>query len=96
MTGLFVVSRLRSGAPWVGPDGLYDLESIAAVVVGGTALSGGKGGVAGTIAGVLIFAILDTMFNQIGMDAFLKQVLRGSIIILAVASYTFRSRLEVA
>ena len=96
LTGLFVVSRLRSGAPWVGPDGLYDLESIAAVVVGGTALSGGKGGVAGTIAGVLIFAILDTMFNQIGMDAFLKQVLRGSIIILAVASYTFRSKLEVA
>jgi ribose transport system permease protein len=96
LTGLFIVSRLRSGAPWVGPDGLYDLESIAAVVVGGTALSGGKGGVAGTIAGVLIFAILDTMFNQIGMDAFLKQVLRGLIIILAVASYTFRSKLEVA
>ena len=96
LTGLFVVSRLRSGAPWVGPDGLYDLESIAAVVVGGTALSGGKGGVAGTIAGVLIFAILDTMFNQIGMDAFLKQLLRGAIIILAVASYTFRSKFEVA
>ncbi len=96
ITGLFVVSRLRSGAPWVGPDGLYDLESIAAVVVGGTALSGGKGGVAGTIAGVLIFAILDTMFNQIGMDAFLKQLLRGVIIILAVASYTFRYKGEVA
>jgi len=96
LTGLFIVSRLRSGAPWVGPDGLYDLESIAAVVVGGTALSGGKGGVAGTIAGVLIFAIMDTMFNQIGMDAFLKQVLRGAIIILAVASYTVRSKLEVA
>lgn len=96
LTGLFIVSRLRSGAPWVGTDGLYDLESIAAVVVGGTALSGGKGGVAGTIAGVLIFAILDTMFNQIGMDAFLKQVLRGAIIIMAVASYTFRSKLEVA
>ena len=96
LTGLFIVSRLRSGAPWVGPDGIYDLESIAAVVVGGTALSGGKGGVAGTIAGVLIFAIMDTMFNQIGMDAFLKQVLRGAIIILAVASYTYRSKLEVA
>jgi ribose transport system permease protein len=96
LSGLFIVSRLRSGAPWVGPDGLYDLESIAAVVVGGTALSGGKGGVAGTIAGVLIFAILDTMFNQIGMDSFLKMVIRGTIIILAVASYTYRSKLEVA
>lgn len=96
LTGLFVVSRLRSGAPWVGTDGLYDLESIAAVVVGGTALSGGKGGVAGTIAGVLIFAILDTLFNQIGMDAFMKQVVRGAIIILAVASYTLRYKGEVA
>ena len=96
LTGLFVVSRLRSGAPWVGTDGLYDLESIAAVVVGGTALSGGKGGVVGTLAGVLIFGILDTMFNQLGVDTFLKQVLRGAIIILAVASYTIRSREKAA
>jgi len=96
LTGLFVVSRLRSGAPWIGPDGLYDLESIAAVVVGGTALSGGKGGVAGTLAGVLIFGVLDTTFNQLGVDTFLKQVLRGSIIILAVASYTIRSRVKAS
>ena len=96
LTGLFIVSRLRSGAPWVGTDGLYDLESIAAVVVGGTALSGGQGGVAGTLAGVVIFGILDTLFNQLGIDTFLKQVLRGSIIILAVASYTVRSRLKAA
>ncbi|NLF64482.1 MAG: ABC transporter permease [Chloroflexi bacterium] len=96
LTGLFVVSRLRSGAPWVGTDGLYDLESIAAVVVGGTALSGGKGGVAGTLAGVVIFGILDTAFNQLGVDTFLKQVLRGSIIILAVASYTIRSRMKAS
>ena len=96
LTGLFVVSRLRSGAPWVGTDGLYDLESIAAVVVGGTALSGGRGGVAGTIAGVIIFGILDTLFNQLGVDTFLKQVLRGAIIILAVASYTIRSKRQVA
>jgi ribose transport system permease protein len=96
MTGLFVVSRLRSGAPWVGTDGLYDLESIAATVVGGTALSGGRGGVWGTLAGVLIFSILDTTFNQIGIDAYMKQILRGAIIILAVGFYTFRSKREPA
>ncbi|MDX1414087.1 MAG: ABC transporter permease [Candidatus Promineifilaceae bacterium] len=94
LTGLFVVSRLRSGAPWVGTDGLYDLESIAAVVVGGTALSGGKGGVWGTLGGVLIFSLLDTMFNQIGIDAYMKQILRGAIIVLAVGFYTFRSQQE--
>jgi ribose transport system permease protein len=94
LTGLFVVSRLRSGAPWVGTDGLYDLESIAATVIGGTALSGGKGGVWGTLAGVLIFSLLDTMFNQIGIDAYMKAILRGAIIILAVGFYTFRSKAE--
>ncbi len=92
LTGLFVVSRLRSGAPWVGTDGLYDLESIAATVIGGTALSGGRGGVWGTLAGAIIFGILDTVFNQLGVDTYLKTVLRGAIIILAVASYTMRSR----
>jgi ribose transport system permease protein len=96
LTGLFVVSRLRSGAPWVGTDGLYDLESIAATVIGGTALSGGRGGVWGTLAGAIIFGILDTVFNQLGVDTYLKTVLRGAIIILAVASYTMRSRREAA
>jgi ribose transport system permease protein len=96
MTGLFIVSRTGSGAPWLGPDGVYDLESIAVAVLGGAALSGGKGSVWGTLAGVFIFAILDTLFNQIGMDTYLKQVLRGAIIIIAVAAYTARSREEAA
>lgn len=96
LTGLFIVSRLRSGAPWVGPDGIYDLESIATTVVGGTALAGGKGGVWGTLAGVLIFGVLDTVFNQLGVNPYLKTVLRGAIIVLAVASYTYRSKKEAA
>jgi ribose transport system permease protein len=96
LTGVFIVSRLRSGAPWVGPDGIYDLESIATTVVGGTALSGGKGGVWGTLAGVLIFGVLDTVFNQLGVNPYLKTVLRGGIIVLAVASYTYRSKREAA
>lgn len=96
LTGLFVVSRLRSGAPWIGPDGIYDLESVATTVIGGTALSGGRGGVWGTLAGVLIFGVLDTAFNQLGVNTYMKQVIRGAIVILAVASYTLRSRREAA
>jgi ribose transport system permease protein len=95
-TGLFIVSRLRSGAPWVGPDGIYDLESVATTVIGGTALSGGRGGVWGTLAGVLIFGVLDTVFNQLGVDPYLKTGMRGAIIILVVASYTFRSKKEAS
>lgn len=92
LTGLYIVSRLRSGAPWVGPDGGYDLESIAAVVMGGTALFGGRGGVVGTIAGVLILAVLDSVFNLLEVGGFLKDVVRGVVIIVAVAAYTLRRR----
>ena len=81
VTGLFIASRLRAGDPLVGPNGGYDLESIAAVVVGGTALAGGTGGVIGTLGGVLILAVLDNLFNALEVNAFLKDVLRGVIII---------------
>ena len=80
----------------MGRTGFTTWNSIAATVVGGTALSGGKGGVWGTLAGVLIFGVLDTTFNQLGVNPYLKTVLRGAIIILAVASYTFRSKKEAA
>lgn len=96
LTGVFLVSQMQSGAPWVGPNGVYDLNSIATAVIGGTALSGGKGGVWGTLAGVLIFGVLDTVFNQLGVNPYLKMVLQGSIVVLAVASYTFRSKKEAA
>jgi ribose transport system permease protein len=96
LSGIFLVSLMRSGAPWVGPNGFYDLNSIAVAVIGGTALSGGKGSVWGTLAGVLIFGVLSTAFNQLGVNPYLKIVFQGSIIILAVASYTIRSKKEAA
>jgi len=96
LSGFFLVSLMRSGAPWVGPNGFYDLNSIATAVIGGTALSGGKGGVWGTLAGVLIFGVLSTAFNQLGVNPYLKIVFQGLIIILAVASYTIRSKKEAA
>jgi ribose transport system permease protein len=95
-TGLYLASRLRSGAPWVGRDGVYDLESIAVVVIGGTLLGGGRGGVWGTLAGVLLFATLDAAFNMLGLSAYAKLVLRGAIVVAAVAVYTIHSRDPVA
>ncbi len=96
IAGLYLASRLGSGAPWIGRDGVYDLESIAVVVIGGTILAGGKGGVWGTIAGVIIFSLIDSTFNLLGVDAFAKQILRGVIIVAAVAVYAVRSRMIVA
>lgn len=91
-SGMFLASRLGAGAPWVGPDGGYDLESIAAVVLGGTALSGGRGRLLGTIAAVLMLAVLDSVFNQFQANAFVQTLVRGVIIIGAVALYAFREQ----
>jgi len=96
VAGLYLAARLQSGTPWIGRDGIYDLESIAVVVIGGTALSGGRGGVGGTVAGVLLFACLDGAFNMLGVDAFLKQVLRGAVVIAAVAVHSVRNKGQVA
>lgn len=91
LAGVYLASRLGAGAPRVGTEGLYDLESIAAVVLGGTALAGGRGGVAGTVGGVLLLASIDAIFNQLEVDVFFKQVIRGVIIIAAVAVYARRA-----
>ncbi len=96
IAGLYLASRLRSGAPWIGQDGMYHLESIAVVVIGGTVLAGGRGGIWGTMAGVIIFSLIDSMFNILGVDAFAKQVMRGVIIVAAVAFYSVRSKRMVA
>ena len=89
IAGLLIAARFGTGSALVYGSG-YDLESIAAVVLGGTYLLGGRGGVAGTVAGVLILAVLDTVFNVLGVDPFFKDVLRGVIIVTAVAIYARR------
>ncbi|WP_141983724.1 ABC transporter permease [Saccharothrix saharensis] len=90
LAGVFLAARLGSGAPYVGTDAGYDLESIAAVVLGGTALAGGRGGVVGTVGGVLLLATLDTVFDDLAVDPFFKDVVRGVVLVVAVALYARR------
>jgi ribose transport system permease protein len=96
LAGLYLASWLGAATPWIGRDGGYDLGSIAAVVVGGTLLAGGRGSIGGTLAGVFVFATIDAVFNMLQINAFLGQVLRGVIVIVAVGLYTFRSRSHTA
>lgn len=96
LAGLYLASWLGAGTPWVGRDGGYDLGSIAVVVIGGTLLSGGRGGVTGTMAGVFTLATIDAVFNMLQIDPFLTQVLRGAIVVAAVAAYTFRQKEHIA
>ncbi len=89
LAGLLIAARFGTGSSLVY-NNLYELDSIAAVVLGGTLLLGGAGGIAGTLGGVLILAVLDTVFNVMQVDPFFKDVLRGVIIIAAVAIYARR------
>jgi ribose/xylose/arabinose/galactoside ABC-type transport system permease subunit len=90
VAGLVLAARLGSG--YTGAGAGFELNSIVAVVLGGTALSGGRGGVLGTIAGVLLLALIANMLNLLGISPFTQQVINGLIIIAAIAIYTARSR----
>lgn len=91
MAGLLLLARLSVGSPTIGSQGGYDLMSIAAVVLGGTILAGGKGNILGTLGGVAIFAVLDNVMGVMELNAFLKDVVRGLVIVVAVAVYARRS-----
>jgi ribose transport system permease protein len=69
-----------------------DLDSIAAAVVGGTAFTGGRGNLLGTMAGVLIIQLLTNMSVQLGLDVQLQLVIKGLVIIAAVALYSTAAR----
>ena len=90
VAGLLLLARLGVGQPTVGSQGNYDLMSIAAVVLGGTLLAGGKGNITGTLAGVAIFAVLDNVMGVMQTNPFLKDVVRGVVIVVAVAVYARR------
>ena len=88
--GLLLAARLGSG--FTGAGAGFELSSIVAVVVGGTALSGGRGGVWGTVAAVLLLTMLATMLNLLGISPFAQRVINGVVIVVAVAVYTSSRR----
>ena len=90
VTGIYLAARLKSGGAHYGT--AFTLNSITAVVVGGTVLGGGEGGLSGTIAGVTIVSMLNNVLNNISFrygfqSSFYKDVLTGIILILAMLFY---------
>lgn len=96
VTGLYLTSRMGAGDPRVG--GLqyerFDLDSITAVLIGGTRLGGGKGSVMGTVAGVLIVSVLNNIFNLVGVNPYIQWIIKGLILLGSVAIYSVRSNGE--
>ena len=82
LAGAILTSRLNSAQPTAGTG--YELDAIAAVVLGGTSLSGGKGRIVGTLIGVLIIGTLNNGLNILNVSSFYQQVVKGIVILLAV------------
>lgn len=85
VASIFLVARLGSGQPYTGQN--FTLTSITPVVVGGTLLSGGRGGVIGTLMGVYLVSLLNNLLNFIGLSTHYQLIVQGLIVIIAVSVY---------
>ncbi|WP_419715126.1 ribose ABC transporter permease RbsC [Heyndrickxia oleronia] len=82
LAGAILISRLDSAQPTAGTS--YELDAIAAVVLGGTSLSGGRGKIFGTLIGALIIGTLNNGLNLLGVSSFYQMVVKGIVILIAV------------
>lgn len=82
LAAVLLTARLNSAQPIAGI--MYELDAIAATVIGGTSLMGGDGGLGGTLIGALIMGVLRNGLNLLGVSSFLQQVIIGLVIVFAV------------
>ena len=90
ITGMYYSARMGTGDPYSGVG--VELESIAAVCIAGTSLFGGRGTLWGTLGGVMLMVTLSNTFNHLNLTTTIQLIIRGLIIIAAVAVYTARSK----
>jgi ribose transport system permease protein len=85
VAAIFMVARLGAGQPYTGQN--FTLTSITPVVVGGTLLSGGRGGVIGTLMGVYLVSLLNNLLNFMDLSTHYQLIVQGLIVIIAVSVY---------
>lgn len=90
IAAIFLVARLGSGQPYTGQN--FTLTSITPVVVGGTLLSGGRGGVMGTLMGVYMVSLLNNLLNFMSLSSHYQLIVQGVIVIVAVSVYVENKR----
>lgn len=84
LAGLLMISRVDSAQPTLGEG--FELDAIAAVALGGTSMSGGRGKIGGTFAGVLMIAVLNNGLNILGVSTYYQEVIKAVVILIAVLS----------
>ncbi len=94
LSGLILTSRLNSGELVAGEG--YELDVIASLVIGGTRMMGGEGGVYGTLIGALLIGVISNGLNLLGVQPYWQMIVRGSIIILAVLMDKMKRRFRTA
>lgn len=82
VAGILMASWLTVGQPTAGTG--LELDAIAAVVIGGTSLTGGRGGIGGTFIGVLIMSMIVNIFNLLGLSSYYQSIFMGAIIVTAL------------
>lgn len=82
LAGIILMSRLNSAQPTAGT--MYELDAIAAVVIGGTSLMGGRGRITGTLIGCLIIGVISNGLNLLNVSSFYQQIVKGAVILFAV------------
>lgn len=90
VASIFLVARLGAGQPYTGQN--FTLTSITPVVVGGTLLSGGRGGVIGTLMGVYLVSLLNNLLNFLSLSTHYQLIVQGLIVIIAVSVYVENKR----
>ncbi|MEK0086184.1 ABC transporter permease, partial [Benzoatithermus flavus] len=88
--GIITSARAASGQAGMGLS--YELDAIAAAVIGGTSLSGGLGTIGGTVIGTLILGVMISGFTFLGVDAYIQDIVKGVIIVAAVVADQYRRR----
>ena len=88
IAAVVLTARLMSGQPNAGVG--FELDAIAAVVMGGTSISGGRGSIIGTLLGALLLGVLNNGLNMVGVNPYVQNVIKGAIILLAI--YISRDR----
>ena len=92
LAGILMTAKTNAGAPNAGTG--YELDAIAAAIIGGTSPSGGKGSIFGTLLGVLIFGIIQNALDILNVSSYIQQVIKGLIIIGAVWADKANRRFE--
>jgi inositol transport system permease protein len=94
LAGIVTSARAVSGQAGMGM--MYELDAIAAAVIGGASLSGGVGRIAGTVIGTLILGVVTSGFTFLRIDAYYQEIVKGGIIIAAVIADQYRRRTRAA